>query len=82
MMIAAGINIALDPLLIFGVWILPEMGVAGAALATVISRFITLLVALYVLIVREKLIAIAGISGCAVEKLVLRAYCTWGSRAR
>ncbi len=32
------LNIILDPLLIFGFWIIPSLGVAGAAGATVISR--------------------------------------------
>ncbi len=32
------LNIILDPLLIFGLWIFPRLGVAGSALATVIAR--------------------------------------------
>lgn len=56
MLFAALMNIILDPLMIFGIGIFPELGVRGAALATVISRAMTFVFALYILIIREKVI--------------------------
>ena len=46
MMVCAVGNAILDPILIFGLFGLPAMGIKGAALATVISRFIGMLVTL------------------------------------
>ena len=56
MVFAAAANIILDPLLIFGWWGFPKMGIRGAALATVIGRASTLLFSLSILHWREKLV--------------------------
>lgn len=58
MVAGASINILLDPLLIFGLWGFPEMGMAGAAMATVIARACTLLVSLGILHFRKGMLAI------------------------
>ncbi len=58
MMIAALVNMAVDPLLIFGIGPFPRWGIAGAAIATVFARSITFSVALYVLGKREKLLSL------------------------
>ncbi|MDP3386784.1 MAG: MATE family efflux transporter [Eubacteriales bacterium] len=56
MVVAATVNVILDPLLIFGIGVFPQMGIRGAALATVFSRMITFVFSLYILIAREKII--------------------------
>jgi putative MATE family efflux protein len=56
MLVAVFVNVVLDPLLIFGWGPFPRMELAGAATATAISRAVTLVVAIYVLYYREKMI--------------------------
>jgi len=56
MVIAALLNVALDPILIFGLFGMPRLEMAGAALATVITRALTLVLALAVLHFREGLL--------------------------
>lgn len=49
MSVAGIINLILDPILIFGLGPIPSLGLQGAAIATVSSRFLTLLASLYIL---------------------------------
>ena len=49
-------NTILDPLLIFGIGPFPEMGIAGAGIATLVANFIALSFALYFAIFRYRII--------------------------
>jgi putative MATE family efflux protein len=58
MVLAGAVNGALDPLFIFGLGPFPRLGLAGAALATVIGRSITFTVALLILARRERMLTL------------------------
>ncbi|HEU0136050.1 MAG TPA: MATE family efflux transporter [Flavobacterium sp.] len=47
------IHIPINYVLIYGVWIFPEMGIVGAAVGTVISRF-AMLIFMHVILARQK----------------------------
>lgn len=57
MITVAVANIILDPILIFGLFGAPRMELAGAALATVISYSIALVMALYLLVYKLKFVS-------------------------
>jgi len=57
MMFAAGANIILDPILIFGIGPVPRLEIAGAAMATVIARALTLIMSLYFLYYNERMLS-------------------------
>ncbi|GBE26658.1 multidrug export protein MepA [bacterium BMS3Bbin03] len=59
MVSAVLVNIILDPLLIFGYGPFPRLELAGAALATVISRGITMVLSLWILYHRERMLTFA-----------------------
>ncbi len=56
MTVSAGVNIVLDPMLIFGFGPIPARELQGAALATVIARATTLVASLLVLHFRERML--------------------------
>lgn len=54
----AVINIILDPILIFGYWGLPALGVAGAAYATVVGQIVALTLSFYMVLKRNTYVTI------------------------
>ena len=56
MTLLAGINIVLDPFLIFGWGPFPELKLAGAAVTHVVANYVTCMVSMYVLIFRRGIV--------------------------
>jgi putative MATE family efflux protein len=56
MLVGATINFLVDPVLIFGIGPFPRLGVRGAAISTVCARATTMMVALYVLAHRDRML--------------------------
>ncbi|KAF2519654.1 MATE family efflux transporter [Flavobacterium salilacus subsp. salilacus] len=67
------INIVVNYLLIYGIWIFPEMGIVGAALGTVISRIFMVVYIHYILAKNEQLkIYFTNFSFSEIKKSMLR----------
>ncbi len=62
MMVSAGLNVILDPIMIFGLLGFPRLGFTGAVVATVSSRAISLAWALYVMHTKCRLIDLRHLS--------------------
>lgn len=56
MMVVASLNIILDPILIFGLFGVPRLGMEGAALATVIANFVSMTASFAALYLRGSII--------------------------
>jgi putative MATE family efflux protein len=49
MFVSVLLNVVLDPFLIFGWWVFPQLGIQGAAVATIFARAVAALMGVYVL---------------------------------
>lgn len=67
----AAVNIILDPILIFGWFGLPQMGIAGAAYATVIGQIVSMLVAMY-FHYKKNTEVVAGLSYLKLDKKIVK----------
>ena len=56
MVFAAVVNVVLDPLLILGRGPFPALGIEGAAWASLVARLVTLVAAILILVLRERLL--------------------------
>jgi len=66
MMLGAALNAIFDPLLIFGWGPIPALGLQGAAIATLIARFLAMLVVFYVLIYGKRLVDFEGMTAAGL----------------
>ena len=65
------INLILDPILIFGFFGMPALGIKGAAISTVIGQFFGMAIGIY-FIVKNKLIDSKDFARCKLEKKIIK----------
>jgi len=68
MILGAVINIILDPFLIFGIGPFPRMELQGAALSTTIGYAISAIYALYLVLLRQKVMSFAGMTFASLKR--------------
>jgi putative MATE family efflux protein len=80
MLLSVGLDIALNPLLIFGLGPLPAMGIAGSALATLIAQSLSLLLMITYLYRRKHFLALRSkeLNYLRPDPAILRALVTKG----
>ncbi len=69
-LIGALTNIALDPILIFGIGPIPSFGITGAAIATVVGQIIAMTYLIYILLFKQDILKIK-IKGFKFDKVIL-----------
>ena len=67
MLVAVVVNVVMDPILIFGIGPFPRLGVAGAALATVLARASACVAALYILNFKYRMLTLER---CGFKKVL------------
>lgn len=70
-LVGAITNIILDPILIFGLGPFPEMGVAGAAIATVFGQFLSMCLGQYLLFAKEHSVKVR-LRGWKMDKQIIK----------
>jgi len=81
MIISTIVNIILDPLLIFGLWGFPQLGLKGAAIATVVARATAMVLSLLILHFKEKLIDFCPAASQGTYRFSKTNFLCWHSSA-
>jgi len=65
--LALFINVVLNYLLIFGIWIFPQLGIVGAAIATNIARYVQVVLLIIIIYAKQMPVAIKSFSAFKIN---------------